>query len=53
MGGQTEGTQQADVLPGEIEFEPAQAVTGAGGMGVVVVVPALTEREDGYPPAVA
>ncbi len=42
---QAQGAQQADVLPGDVEFEPAQAVAGAGGVGVVVVVPAFAEAQ--------
>ena len=51
--GQAEFAQQPDVLPGDVELKPAQAVAGAGGVGVMVVVPALAETEDRYPPAVA
>ena len=44
--------EQANVLPGEVEFEPAQTVTCTRRMSVVVVVPTLTEGEQRYPPAV-
>ena len=40
-------------MPGEIEFKPAQTVTSARRMSVVVVVPALSEGEQSNPPAVA
>jgi hypothetical protein len=45
--------QQLDVLPGDVELKRAQAVTGAGGMSVVVLVPALPQAQDGHPPALS
>ena len=39
--------------PGDVELKPAQAMARAGGVGVVVVVPALAEAQQRHPPAVA
>ena len=44
--------EQANVLPGEVEFEPAQTMAGARWVRMVVVMPTLTERQQSYPPAV-
>ena len=41
------------MLPGEIELKPAQTVACTGRMGMVIVVPALTEGEQCHPPAIA
>src|SRR5690349_4317444 len=44
-------TLQGD--PGEIEFIPCEAVPRRDGMRMVIVVPALAEREERHPPVVA
>ena len=41
------------MLPGDVQLEPAQPVPGAGGIGVVVVMPTLAKTEDRHPPTVA
>ncbi len=45
--------QEPDREPGHVELEPAQAMASGERERVVVVVPALAEREQGDPPAVA
>ena len=40
-------------MPGEIELEPTQAMACTGGIGMVIVMPALSEGQQGNPPAVA
>ena len=39
-------------MPGEVKLKPAQTMAGARWVGVMVVVPTLTEGEQRYPPAV-
>src|SRR5438132_12652780 len=39
--------------PGDVEFVPGQAMTGRHRVRVMVVMPALAEREERDPPAVA
>ena len=51
--GQTKPAQHLDVPPGEIELPPAKAHAGTTGVGVMVVMPALTEGEQGHPPVIA
>src|SRR5260221_719042 len=47
-----EELQDLDLDPGDIELKPGQAMASRGGMCVVVVMPAFTEREEGNPPAI-
>ena len=50
---ESESAKQSNVHPGDVEFEPAQAMAGAVWIGMVVVVPALSKGQHGHPPAVA
>ena len=45
MGGKPDTTKRADTEPVDIEFIPSEAVADAARVGVVVVVPALAERQ--------
>src|ERR1051325_1956343 len=47
-----EELQDLDLDPGDIELIPRQAVASRGGMRVVVIMPAFTEREKGDRPAI-
>ncbi len=51
--GDAEEFQQAYVDVGKIQLIPGQAVAGGCRVGVVVVVPAFAEGEQGDPPVVA
>ena len=51
--GQAEGLQHADANPVDVELVPGQAVARRRRVGVVVVVPALAERQQRHPPVVA
>lgn len=53
LGGEAEALQGADVHPGEVRLAAAPAVAGGMGIGVVGVVPALTEGDRGHPGVVA
>ena len=43
--GKTDQAHDPDSIPVHVEFVPGQAMTGRLGMGVVVIVPALTKRQ--------
>ena len=45
--------EEPDAVVVDVELVPFEAVAGADGMGVVVVVPAFAEGEQGDPEAVA
>src|SRR6266851_1259056 len=51
--GEADLAEEPDAVVVDVELVPCQAVAGADGMGVVVVVPALAAGEDGDPPVVA
>lgn len=51
--GQTHLFEQPDTVVVDVELVPGEAVAGADGVGVVVVVPAFAAGEDGDPPVVA
>src|SRR5690348_9424714 len=51
--GEAKPLQHGDLNPGAIEFVPGKAVTGRGGMSMVVVVPAFSGGQKGNPPVVA
>jgi hypothetical protein len=51
--GEAEEAEDGDAVPVGIELIPGEAVTGGLGVGVVVVVPAFAEGEEGDPEAVA
>ena len=53
FSGETQALEEAHVLPGEIEFKPAQTMACTGGIGVMIVMPAFPERKDRDPPAIA
>jgi len=50
--GKAAQAQGGDSVPVGVELVPGQAVAGGLWVGVVVVVPTLTEGEEGYPEAV-
>src|SRR5579871_685929 len=50
--GQAHQAQQADSAIGRVQFPPAEPVPGRAGEGVVVVVPAFAQGEQGHPPQV-
>ncbi len=39
--------------PGNVELVPGQAVAGGGGVGMVIIMPAFAEGEEGDPPVVS
>ena len=47
-----EHPEHGNSVPVKVDFIPGQAVTGRLGMGVMIIVPALTERQQRYPEAV-
>src|SRR5262245_35470580 len=49
---ETERLHRADANPIEIKLVPLEPMAGAGGVGVMVVVPALSERQKRNPPVV-
>src|SRR6202042_922097 len=51
--GQTHLAQHPDTVVVDVKLVPGEAVAGADGVGVVVVVPAFAAGEDGDPPVVA
>src|ERR1051326_5782245 len=51
--GDPEVLQDTDQNPGRIEFVPGEAMARGGRMRVVIVVPALAETQERYPPEVA
>ena len=51
--GKADLREQPDAVVVGVELVPGEAVTGADGMGMVVVVPAFTAGEEGDPPVVA
>src|ERR1700679_1541333 len=51
--GQADLFEEPDAVVVDVELVPGEAVAGADGVGVVVVVPAFAAGEDGYPPVVA
>ncbi len=50
---EAEFLHQPDAVVVDVELVPGEAVAGADGVGVVVVVPAFAAGEDGDPPVVA
>lgn len=51
--GEADFFEEPDAVVVDVELVPGEAVTGADGVGVVVVVPAFAAGEDGDPPVVA
>ena len=51
--GEAELFQQPDAVVVDVDLVPGEAVAGADGVGVVVVVPAFAAGEQGDPPGVA
>ena len=51
--GEAELGEEPDAVVVGVELVPGEAVAGADGMGVVVVVPSLAAGEEGDPPGVA
>jgi hypothetical protein len=51
--GETDFGEEPDAVVVDVELVPFEAVAGADGVGVVVVVPAFAAGEDGDPPVVA
>ena len=51
--GEAELGEEPDAVVVEVELVPGEAVAGADGVGVVVVVPAFAAGEQGDPPGVA
>ena len=49
---EAENPQNQNSIPVRVEFVPGHAVTGGLRIGVMVVVPALTERQERHPEAV-
>src|SRR5207244_3890471 len=50
---ETHGAKPLEQEPGKIELVPGKAVTRGSGMGVMIVVPALAERQQRDPPEVS
>ena len=44
--------ERVDAEPIDIQLVPGEAVADAAWIGVVVVMPALAKRQQGYPPVV-
>ena len=51
--GEADFAEEPDAVVVDVELVPGEAVAGADGVGVVVVVPAFAAGEEGDPPAVA
>src|SRR5579864_7390174 len=53
MFGEAEQLERPDAVPIHVYFVPLQTVAGRGGIGVMIVVPALAEGEQGDYPVVS
>src|SRR3984957_16131473 len=51
--GEADFAEEPDAVVVDVELVPGEAVTGADGVGVVVVVPAFAAGEESDPPVVA
>jgi hypothetical protein len=51
-GGEAEALHGADGVPVEVDFVPQHAVARGNRVGVMVVVPAVAEGDEGEPPVV-